>query len=294
MREHPVIGERILRPLPGLERGRRPRCATSTSAGTAAATPTAWPARRSRCASRIVLACDAYNALVSDRPYREALRPRRARAELARSAGTQFDPRVVDALLAVPGATRRRRAGATSGAEEVARALTQADEAASAGGSSASCTRSSPSRRAVGAAHRLEDVVEIAAEQALRGDRAPRRCRSRAGRSSAASCARSSTPASSAPARSACPPTRSTGSTSDDLAARAASSAARTYVASLDDADVHPIERELLERLGQAPLRRRRRHVRGPAVGRAVGDPPRRPAAVRRARRPLPAHGRRP
>ena len=36
-------------------------------------------------ASRIVLACDAYNALVSDRPYRRALAARRgALAELER------------------------------------------------------------------------------------------------------------------------------------------------------------------------------------------------------------------
>jgi HD-GYP domain-containing protein (c-di-GMP phosphodiesterase class II) len=37
----------------------------------------------------------------SDRPYRAALAPGVARAELLRGAGTQFDPRVVEALLAV-------------------------------------------------------------------------------------------------------------------------------------------------------------------------------------------------
>ena len=47
MREHPVIGERILRPVPGLVRVAAP-CATSTSAGTAAAIRTGSPARRSR------------------------------------------------------------------------------------------------------------------------------------------------------------------------------------------------------------------------------------------------------
>src|SRR5947207_2236558 len=50
-------------------------------------------------AARIVLACDAYNALVSDRPYRRALREEDAVAELRRCAGTQFDPAVVSALL---------------------------------------------------------------------------------------------------------------------------------------------------------------------------------------------------
>ena len=37
----------------------------------------------------------------SDRPYRQAMPAAEARAELPRHAGTQFDPRVVDALLTV-------------------------------------------------------------------------------------------------------------------------------------------------------------------------------------------------
>jgi len=50
--------------------------------------------------SRIILACDALHAMTSDRPYRRALPVAVAHAELRRHAGTQFDPRVVDALLA--------------------------------------------------------------------------------------------------------------------------------------------------------------------------------------------------
>jgi putative nucleotidyltransferase with HDIG domain len=49
--------------------------------------------------SRIILACDAYHAMTSDRPYREALRPWLAVSELREGAGNQFDPEVVDALL---------------------------------------------------------------------------------------------------------------------------------------------------------------------------------------------------
>ena len=51
--------------------------------------------------SRIVFACDAYNAMTTDRPYRQALTSDVALEELARNAGTQFDPRVVEALLKV-------------------------------------------------------------------------------------------------------------------------------------------------------------------------------------------------
>jgi HD-GYP domain-containing protein (c-di-GMP phosphodiesterase class II) len=49
--------------------------------------------------SRIVLVCDAYDAMTSPRPYRAALTPEQATAELTAHAGTQFDPRVVEALL---------------------------------------------------------------------------------------------------------------------------------------------------------------------------------------------------
>jgi HD-GYP domain-containing protein (c-di-GMP phosphodiesterase class II) len=50
--------------------------------------------------SRICAACDAFNAMTTDRSYRSAMSPELAVAELRANAGTQFDPRVVDALLA--------------------------------------------------------------------------------------------------------------------------------------------------------------------------------------------------
>ena len=50
--------------------------------------------------SRIVCACDAYNAMTTDRPYRRALSVEDALGELRRCAGTQFDPWVVDAIVA--------------------------------------------------------------------------------------------------------------------------------------------------------------------------------------------------
>lgn len=50
--------------------------------------------------ARIVCCCDAYNAMTTDRPYRAALPAAEALAEVERNAGTQFDPRVVAALVA--------------------------------------------------------------------------------------------------------------------------------------------------------------------------------------------------
>jgi HD-GYP domain-containing protein (c-di-GMP phosphodiesterase class II) len=51
--------------------------------------------------ARIVCTCDAWSAMTTDRSYRRALSRDAALAELRNCAGTQFDPRVVDALLAV-------------------------------------------------------------------------------------------------------------------------------------------------------------------------------------------------
>ena len=53
--------------------------------------------------ARIVCACDAFSAMTTDRPYRKALSDAEALAELQRCSGTQFDPAVVDALVAVAG-----------------------------------------------------------------------------------------------------------------------------------------------------------------------------------------------
>jgi len=50
--------------------------------------------------ARIVACCDAFNAMTTDRSYRKAMPLEDAVAELRRSSGTQFDPRVVGALIA--------------------------------------------------------------------------------------------------------------------------------------------------------------------------------------------------
>lgn len=49
--------------------------------------------------SRIIAVADAYDAMVSDRPYSPAVSESAARQELRDSSGTQFDPLVVDAFL---------------------------------------------------------------------------------------------------------------------------------------------------------------------------------------------------
>ena len=51
--------------------------------------------------ARILAVADAYEAMTNDRAYRSAMTPRKARDELKRNAGTQFDTRVVEAFIAL-------------------------------------------------------------------------------------------------------------------------------------------------------------------------------------------------
>jgi HD-GYP domain-containing protein (c-di-GMP phosphodiesterase class II) len=51
--------------------------------------------------SRIIAVADAYNAMTSDRPYRDAMPSRVARLRLAQATGSQFDTTVVAAFEAI-------------------------------------------------------------------------------------------------------------------------------------------------------------------------------------------------
>jgi HD-GYP domain-containing protein (c-di-GMP phosphodiesterase class II) len=51
---------------------------------------------------------DTYDAITSDRPYRRARGHQTAVGELQRVAGTQLDPRIVEAFLAIPEVELRR------------------------------------------------------------------------------------------------------------------------------------------------------------------------------------------
>lgn len=98
MREHSVIGERILRAVPGLGPvARMVRHGHEHFDGSGY--PDALAGEAIPVGSRIVLACDAYDAMTSERPYRAAMSQAEAVAELRAGAGGQFDPRVVEALV---------------------------------------------------------------------------------------------------------------------------------------------------------------------------------------------------
>ena len=97
---HPLLGERILAPIEQLgEVGSIVRCAHEHYDGTGY--PDHLVGEQIPLESRIVLACDAYHAMTTGRPYRESLDEEEARRRLVEASGTQFDPQVVDALLRV-------------------------------------------------------------------------------------------------------------------------------------------------------------------------------------------------
>ena len=52
-------------------------------------------------AARIIAVADTYDAMTSNRSYRGVLPQAQVRAEIERCKGTQFDPRVADAMLAM-------------------------------------------------------------------------------------------------------------------------------------------------------------------------------------------------
>ena len=236
MREHPVIGERILRPLPGL-------------AGVADAVRheherwdgSGYPDRLAGDAiplpSRIVLACDAWHALVSDRPYRSALAPAVARAELERCSGTQFDPRVIEALLrcledpAPAGRPGDVLAAATDTGDEL-RALERELKALLSIASS------------VAGAHELDEVLDLAAEEARRalganslsisrweGERDVLRTLINAGHLAPGEVRR---------------PANETWRLESDDALRRLLLEGGSYIGAVDDPGMHPVERDLL------------------------------------------------
>jgi diguanylate cyclase (GGDEF)-like protein/putative nucleotidyltransferase with HDIG domain len=109
MRQHTVIGERILRAAPAL----------APVAGLVRATherydgrgyPDGLAGEEIPLGARIVLVCDSFHAMTSARPYKAPMSPADALEELRRCSGTQFDPRVVDAFCALYGTAVTRLA----------------------------------------------------------------------------------------------------------------------------------------------------------------------------------------
>jgi diguanylate cyclase (GGDEF)-like protein len=97
---HTVVGESILSSVEFLE-DVRPLVRHAHERWDGAGYPDGLHGDQIPLGARIVHACDAYDAMTVERPYREPLSEADARAQLSAGSGSQFDPSVVTALLAV-------------------------------------------------------------------------------------------------------------------------------------------------------------------------------------------------
>jgi HD-GYP domain-containing protein (c-di-GMP phosphodiesterase class II) len=101
MQSHPELGAKIVEGIPHL---------SATAADVIVAHHERWDGggypfgitgAQVPLAARIFSVVDAWDAMTTDRPYRNALDRTTAASRLADGAGTQFDPRVVDAFLRI-------------------------------------------------------------------------------------------------------------------------------------------------------------------------------------------------
>jgi len=114
IREHTIIGERILRSVPEMA-----DVATivrhSHEHWDGGGYPDGLAGDRIPLASRVILCADAFHAIRADRPYRRGRDAHDAIAEIRACAGTQFDPAVVDAFVDVAAEARAGNGGGAAG-----------------------------------------------------------------------------------------------------------------------------------------------------------------------------------
>jgi diguanylate cyclase (GGDEF)-like protein len=95
---HPELGERILAPIERLA-DVRPIVRACHERWDGLGYPDGRAGDEIPIEARIVLVCDAFHAMVTDRPYRKALSSDLALERLRKAAGSQFDPGVVEAFV---------------------------------------------------------------------------------------------------------------------------------------------------------------------------------------------------
>jgi diguanylate cyclase (GGDEF)-like protein len=109
IRRHPLIGERILSAAPSLVRvAQLVRMSHERIDGRGY--PDSLSGGAIPLGARIIFACDAFDAMTSDRAYRKGMSEELAVEELRRCAGTQFDAEVVAALTTIITELRRQSA----------------------------------------------------------------------------------------------------------------------------------------------------------------------------------------
>ena len=109
VRLHPELGARILAPIERLEQVCEivRHCHEHWDGS---GYPNGMAGEEIPLESRVILVCDAYHAMTTDRPYRLRLPVEEARRRLREAAGTQFDPQVVEVFLALDAPALAERA----------------------------------------------------------------------------------------------------------------------------------------------------------------------------------------
>jgi HD-GYP domain-containing protein (c-di-GMP phosphodiesterase class II)/putative methionine-R-sulfoxide reductase with GAF domain len=97
---HPELGERILAPIEQLE-DVRPIVRACHERFDGQGYPDRLAGKEIPLEARIIFACDAFHAMTTDRPYRQALAVEEAQRRLVAAAGSQFDPEIVQVCLRV-------------------------------------------------------------------------------------------------------------------------------------------------------------------------------------------------
>jgi two-component system cell cycle response regulator len=100
MRRHTLIGERIVASAHALTNVAR-LVRSSHERWDGGGYPDGLAGDDIPLGARIIFVCDAFDAMLADRPYSAGLSFESALSELERCAGTQFDPQVVDAFVTV-------------------------------------------------------------------------------------------------------------------------------------------------------------------------------------------------
>jgi diguanylate cyclase (GGDEF)-like protein len=100
MRKHTLVGERILGTSPSLAPVAR-LVRSTHERWDGGGYPDGLAGEEIPLGARIILVCDAFDAMRRDRPYSSARSEQEAIAELRREAGTQFDPHVIEVFCAV-------------------------------------------------------------------------------------------------------------------------------------------------------------------------------------------------
>jgi diguanylate cyclase (GGDEF)-like protein/PAS domain S-box-containing protein len=123
VRRHTVIGERILSAAPALARAAR-LVRWSHERFDGGGYPDGLVGEQIPLGSRIIAVCDAYDAMICDRPEDAPIGAEEARAALRRGAGTEFDPGVVEVFCDVLEQRERDTVGEVPVPDRGARALT--------------------------------------------------------------------------------------------------------------------------------------------------------------------------